>query len=220
MIATRERQNSNELQTASGPDSPRSPTDHDHGGDRATEIRVLPRGNWLDESGPVVQPAIPAFLGQLDLGDRRATRADLANWLTDVQQGDGGLTARVFANRFWYLLFGVGIARSLDDFGGQGEPPMHPELLDNLAVEFYESGWDVKHMMKLIVMSRAYRQSSWPHPNCVRAIRTIACTPGNRVSGSRPKWSATTPWRSVVYWSRTMVERVSIRTNPPDTIVT
>ncbi len=128
------------------------------------EIRVLPRGNWLDESGPIVQPAIPAFLGQLDLGTRRATRPDLANWLTDVQQGDGGLTARVFANRFWYLLFGTGIANPLDDFGGQGEPPTHPELLDNLAVEFYESGWDVKHMMKLIVMSRAYRQSSSASP--------------------------------------------------------
>ncbi len=98
------------------------------------------------------------------MGDRSATRADLADWLTDVQHGVGGLTARVFANRFWYLLFGTGIARSLDDFGGQGEPPVHPELLDNLAVEFDESGWNVKHMMKLIVMSRAYRQSSLVSP--------------------------------------------------------
>ena len=78
---------------------------------------------------------------------------------TDVD-GAGGFTARVMVNRFWYLLFGEGIARVLDDFGGQGEPPTHPELLDNLAVEFVESGWDVKHMLKLLVMSRAYRQSS------------------------------------------------------------
>ncbi len=123
-------------------------------------IRVLPRGNWLDDSGPVVEPAIPAFMGQLGVSDRRATRADLADWLTDVETGVGGLTARVFANRFWYLLLGVGISRSLDDLGGQGEPPLHPELLDNLAVEFHESGWNVKHLMKTIVMSRVYRQSS------------------------------------------------------------
>jgi hypothetical protein len=127
-------------------------------------IRVLPRGNWLDNSGPVVEPAIPAFMGQLDIGGRRATRADLADWLTDVERGVGGLTARVFANRFWYLLFGVGISRSLDDLGGQGEPPVHPELLDNLAVEFYQSGWNVKHLMKTILMSRAYRQSSMDSP--------------------------------------------------------
>ena len=85
---------------------------------------------------------------------------ELAKWLTDTDSGSGGLTARVFANRFWYLLLGVGISNTLDDFGGQGQPPEHPELLDNLAVEFVESGWDVKHMMKLIVMSRTYRQSS------------------------------------------------------------
>ncbi len=127
-------------------------------------IRLLPRGNWLDDSGPIVQPAVPAFLANLDVGDRRATRLDLANWLADPDKGVGGLTARVFANRFWYLLFGSGIARVLDDFGGQGEPPSHPELLDALAVEFYESDWNVKHLLKLIVMSRAYRQSSLASP--------------------------------------------------------
>ena len=123
-------------------------------------IRVLPRGNWLDDSGPIVEPAVPEFLGVVEANDRRASRLELAKWLTNVENGSGGLTARVFANRFWYLLFGIGLSRSLDDFGGQGEPPVHPELLDNLAVEFYESGWDIKHMMKLIVMSRAYQQSS------------------------------------------------------------
>lgn len=121
--------------------------------------RILPRGNWLDETGEVVQPAIPAFLGKI-LGDKRSTRLDLANWLTDSKNGVGGLTARVFVNRLWYLFFGVGLSKSLEDFGGQGEPPVHPELLDNLAIEFIESGWDVKHMVKLIVSSRAYRQSS------------------------------------------------------------
>ena len=123
-------------------------------------VRVLPRGNWLDDSGPIVGPAVPEFLGELPVGDRRATRLDLATWLTDEQTGIGRLTARVFANRLWYLLFGAGIARVLDDFGGQGEPPTHPELLDNLAIEFLRSHRDVKHMLKLLVMSQAYRQSS------------------------------------------------------------
>jgi hypothetical protein len=82
----------------------------------------------------------------------------------DAKSGAGGLTARVFVNRLWYLYFGVGLAKSLDDFGGQGEPPVHPELLDNLAVEFVESGWDVKHLVRLIVTSRAYRQSSVETP--------------------------------------------------------
>lgn len=97
----------------------------------------------------------------------RATRLDLANWLvTPTSQGGvGPLTARVQANRFWYLLMGRGIARVLDDFGGQGDPPDHPELLDRLALEFVESGWDVKHIMKRIAMSRAYRQSSVGSPH-------------------------------------------------------
>jgi mono/diheme cytochrome c family protein len=123
-------------------------------------IRLLPRGNWMDDSGPVTPPAIPEFMGTLETGDRRPTRLDLANWLFDTEKGAGLLTARVFANRFWYLAFGQGLSRSLDDFGGQGEAPSHPELLDRLAWEFAESGWNVRHMLKLIVMSRTYRQSS------------------------------------------------------------
>jgi hypothetical protein len=123
-------------------------------------IRVLPRGNWLDDSGPTVQPAAPEFLAPLQVGRRRANRLDLANWLVGSKDGIGLLTARVMVNRLWYLCFGQGLARVLDDFGGQGEPPSHPELLDRLAHEFVESGWDVKHMMRLLVMSRAYRQSS------------------------------------------------------------
>ena len=122
--------------------------------------RVLPRGNWLDESGPVVEPAVPAFLGKTDAPGKRATRFDLANWLTDDKTGAGGLTGRVFVNRLWYLFFGVGLSKSLDDFGGQGEPPVHSELLDRLAVEFVEGGWDVKHVVRLIVSTHAYRQSS------------------------------------------------------------
>jgi hypothetical protein len=68
--------------------------------------------------------------------------------------------ARVFVNRLWYLFFGVGLSNSLEDFGAQGEAPSHPELLDWLAVEFAESGWNVKHMVRLVVTSNTYRQSS------------------------------------------------------------
>ncbi len=122
-------------------------------------MRVLPRGNWMDDSGPIVQPAIPAFLGKINSHGKRATRLDLANWLTDPKTGAGGLTARVFVNRLWYLFYGIGLSKSLEDFGGQGEPPVHPELLDNLAVEF-ASDWDIKRMVRFLVTSRTYRQSS------------------------------------------------------------
>ncbi len=123
-------------------------------------MRILPRGNWLDDSGPVVTPAVPEFLGRLETGNRRANRLDLANWLVDPKQGVGLLTARVMVNRYWYLLFGQGLARVLDDFGGQGEPPMLPDLLDALAQEYVDSGWDTKRLIRLLVTSRAYRQSS------------------------------------------------------------
>jgi hypothetical protein len=122
------------------------------------EMRVLPRGNWLDDSGDVVQPSVPGFLNPINVKDRRANRLDLANWLVDPQNP---LVARVMVNRLWKLTFGKGLATSLDDFGAQGVVPSHPELLDWLAVEFIKSGWNIKHMLKLMVMSRAYRQSSF-----------------------------------------------------------
>jgi hypothetical protein len=145
-------------------------------------VRILPRGNWLDDSGPVVEPAIPAFLGKLDTGGKRATRLDLANWLTDAKTGAGGLTARVFVNRLWTMFFGVGLSRSLEDFGGQGEPPLHPELLDALAAEFVQSGWDVKHIVKRIVASHAYRQASAESP----ALRER--DPENRLYARQGRW--------------------------------
>jgi hypothetical protein len=136
--------------------------------------RVLPRGNWLDDTGPIVQPAIPEFMGVLTHGEQRANRLDLANWLTDTEDGISKLTARVMANRFWYLLIGHAIAADLDDFGGQGTPPVAPKLLDNLAIEFEQSGWDVKHMFRLIANSRTYQQSSVVTP------QQLAADPGNR----------------------------------------
>ncbi len=121
-------------------------------------MRVLPRGNWMDDSGEVVDPGVPHFLRQIASNNRdRATRLDLANWLTSR---DNPLTARVFVNRLWRMYFGGGLSKILDDVGSQGEFPTHPELLDSLATEFIDSGWNIKHMVKLIVMSETYRQSS------------------------------------------------------------
>ncbi len=123
--------------------------------------RILPRGNWLDDSGDVVSPAVPGYLPQQPIEGRRANRLDLAKW---IMSPENPLTARTFTNRLWKMFFGRGLSQNLDDLGGQGEPPSHPELLDWLSVEFRDSGWDVKHMVKLLVTSRAYQQSSVTTP--------------------------------------------------------
>ncbi len=120
-------------------------------------VRILPRGNWLDSTGEVVTPAPPAFLPALEIGARRATRLDLANWLVDRRNP---LPSRVFVNRLWKLFYGMGISKSLEDLGAQGEVPVNPELLDWLAMEFVDSKWDVKRMVRLLVTTAAYRQTS------------------------------------------------------------
>jgi mono/diheme cytochrome c family protein len=120
-------------------------------------MRVQPRGNWLDDSGEIVAPGVPASLSPFVAKGQRATRLDLAQWLV---ARDNPLVARVFINRLWKLTFGQGLVKTLDDFGSQGAWPTHPDLLDWLAAEFRDSGWDVKHMIKLMVLSRTYRQTS------------------------------------------------------------
>jgi len=168
--------------------------------------RVLNRGNWMDETGEIVQPGFPGFLaGSRRPADtpRRLTRLDLAHWLTTPEHPQ---TGRIFVNRMWYLLFGSGLCRSLDDTGNQGEWPTHPELLDWLAMAFTSTGqpegestrqrdkgstgsgraatpinalphspvdpsncgWRVKRLMRLIVTSAAYRQSSVPSAEALR----------------------------------------------------
>ena len=119
--------------------------------------RVLRRGDWMDDGGEVVQPGVPTAFGALPKMDRRATRLDLAKWLVHP---DNPRVARVFANRLWMRFFGRGIARSLDDFGKQGVAPTHPELLDWLARRFISSGWDVRALVREMVTSATYRQSS------------------------------------------------------------
>jgi len=121
------------------------------------EIRVLPRGNWLDETGELVAPATPEFLPAMRAKGERATRLDLAEWLV---RDDNPLTARTVVNRLWAQFFGEGLAPVLDDLGHQSRMPSHPELLDWLAVEFVNSDWDVKYIVRLIVTSATYKQST------------------------------------------------------------
>ena len=123
---------------------------------RPRETRILRRGNFLDETGDVVTPAIPVVFGKLETAEGKATRLDLANWLVSK---DNPLTPRVFVNRTWRQYFGTGLSKVLEDLGSQGEWPTHPELLDSLAYEFRDS-WDVRALTRLIVTSHTYRQSS------------------------------------------------------------
>ena len=127
------------------------------------DVRVLPRGNWQDETGPVVLPSTPSFLParRESTPEKRLTRLDLAQWIVSKENP---ITARAVMNRLWQQFFGVGLSAAVDDLGSQGELPSHPELLDWLASEFRDSGWDVKHMIRLIVTSRTYRQNSSLRP--------------------------------------------------------
>jgi hypothetical protein len=124
--------------------------------------RVLPRGNWQDESGEIVAPAVPHFLPPpATAGTQALTRLDLARWLVATNQP---LTGRAVMNRMWRQFFGSGLSAAVEDLGAQGEWPVHPDLLDWLAAEFRDSGWDVKHMVRLMVTSATYRQRSNPDP--------------------------------------------------------
>jgi hypothetical protein len=134
------------------------------------ETSVLARGQY-DQPGERVEPGVPAFLPRLP-GDAPANRLGLAQWLVDARHP---LTARVAVNRHWQYVFGEGLVKTAEDFGVRGEPPSHPELLDWLAVEFIDSGWDVKRLERLLLTSATYRQSS-------RVSTTqLAADPSNRL---------------------------------------
>jgi mono/diheme cytochrome c family protein len=134
-------------------------------------VRILPRGNWMDETGAVVKPALPGYLPQPTIAGRDPNRLDLAQWLVSR---DNPLTARVVMNRLWKQFFGTGLSKVLDDLGAQGEPPANPELLDWLACEFMDAKWDMKHMVRTIVTSATYRQTS------VATTQLMAADPYNR----------------------------------------
>ena len=123
--------------------------------DKMRETFMLARGEY-DKKGDKVEPGLPAILPLLPEG-APTNRLGLAAWLVSPEHP---LTARVTVNRFWQQFFGVGLVKTTEDFGVQGEAPSHPELLDWLATEFIRSGWDLKRLHRLMVTSAAYRQSS------------------------------------------------------------
>ncbi|MEI6713533.1 MAG: PSD1 and planctomycete cytochrome C domain-containing protein [Verrucomicrobiota bacterium] len=134
--------------------------------DQKRTVRILPRGNWMDESGEVVKAALPHYLPQPTIKDREPTRLDLAQWLVSKENP---LTARTVMNRLWKQLFGTGLSKVLDDLGAQGELPPNQPLLDWLACEFMDHGWDFKHMVRTIVNSATYKQVSTATPELTAA---------------------------------------------------
>ena len=138
---------------------------------------VLERGAY-DQHGAIVTAGVPAVFGKLPEG-ARVDRLALARWLTDPGHP---LTARVAVNRYWQMLFGTGLVKTTEDFGSQGEWPSHPELLDWLAAEFVGSGWDVRALLKTMLLSRTYRQSSITGP------QLQAGDPYNRLLARAPRY--------------------------------
>ena len=138
---------------------------------------VLKRGAY-DAHGEEVTAGVPSALPQLP-DDVPKNRLGLARWLVSRQNP---LTARVVVNRYWQMLFGVGLVKTVEDFGSQGEWPLNQELLDWLAVEFMDSGWDVKHILKTMVMSDTYRQSSKISPELLQR------DPENRLLARGPRF--------------------------------
>jgi len=148
----------------------------ERGQDRRRVTRLQHRGNYLD-LGEEVGPGVP---GALNAGDRPIRdRLELARWL--VSEGNP-LTARVTVNRHWEQLFGTGLVASTEEFGSQGDLPSHPELLDWLAVDFVEGGWDLKRLLRTMLTSATYRQSSAVPPD---ALRT---DPDNRLLARGPRF--------------------------------
>jgi hypothetical protein len=129
-------------------------------------VRILPRGDWMNETGEIVKAALPHYLPGPDFGDRIPNRLDLAQWLVSKENP---LTARTVMNRLWKQFFGIGLSKVLDDLGAQGEPPPNQALLDWLACEFIDSGWDMKHMVRSIVTSSTYKQVSSATPEQLAA---------------------------------------------------
>ncbi len=144
--------------------------------DRRRTTKLQHRGNFLD-TGDAVTEGVPAAFPPLPKGAPR-NRLTLARWLVSP---DNPLTPRVMANRFWEQVFGTGLVRTSEEFGAQGEPPSHPQLLDWLAVEFRD-GWDVKKFLKLLVTSAAYRQSSRVTPELIEK------DPDNRLVSRGPRF--------------------------------
>jgi hypothetical protein len=145
---------------------------------RVTKVQL--RGNW-QSLGDEVSEATPAVFNPLPANEPK-NRLTMAKWLVSR---DNPLTARVTVNRLWESIFGTGIVRSSEEFGSQGDLPVHPELLDWLAAELMDSGWDIKHMLKLMLTSQAYQQSSKSTPELNER------DPDNRLLARGPRFRPT-----------------------------
>jgi hypothetical protein len=190
--------------------------------------RMLKRGQYDRPIGDPLRPGVPAALGGTTNG-LATNRLGLARWLTDQANP---LVARVSVNRMWQQVFGAGLVRTPEDFGRRGEPPTHPELLDWLAVELMQSGWNVKHLFRLMVASRAFRQeSAWPkdrddpenrlwargprHRLDAEVIRDVGLWAGGlldlRMGGEGVK-----PWQPAGLWEALAHPKSNTRTYQPD----
>ncbi len=145
---------------------------------RMTKVQL--RGNW-QSLGDEVNEATPAVFNPVPANAPK-NRLTMAKWLVSR---DNPLTARVTVNRLWESIFGTGIVRSSEEFGSQGDLPFHPELLDWLAAELMDSGWDIKHMLKLMLASQAYQQSSKSTPELNER------DPDNRLLARGPRFRPT-----------------------------
>jgi hypothetical protein len=161
---------------------------------------VLARGEYDQPTKTQVSPGLPNVLGTLPTGSP-PNRLALAKWMVS---SSNPLTARVIMNRYWQRIFGVGVVKTSEDFGSQGELPVHPELLDWLATEFVRSGWDVKAMQKLIVMSATYQQASKTTP------QLLEVDPDNRLlaRGSRFRLQAEMIRDQALFASGLLIERL------------
>ncbi|MDA7504372.1 DUF1553 domain-containing protein, partial [Akkermansiaceae bacterium] len=143
------------------------------------DTHILDRGAY-DQPGEKVTADGPAILPPLNGPDGKAkTRLELARWLVDPAHP---LTSRVIVNRYWQMIFGTGLVKTAEDFGAQGEYPSHPELLDWLAADFVEHGWDLRRVLKQIVMSETYAQSSAATPD------SLELDPYNRLLARAPRF--------------------------------
>ena len=163
-------------------------------GKRVTQ--VLERGEYDKPIGKPLNPGVFSVLGEMDAGSP-SNRLGLAQWITSDDQP---LTARVLVNRFWLMVFGEGLVRTPEEFGLQGEHPTHPELLDWMAVDFRENGWDLKRLLKQLLTSRTFKQSS------VR--RSDFLDPENKYWGRGPSYKLDAEVvRDLSLWSSGLLNR-------------
>ena len=156
--------------------------------------KLCPDEGEYDNRGDVISTAAPASVMPY-AETLPKNRLGLARWLTDPSHP---LTARVAVNRYWQMIFGRGIVKTSEDFGTQGAAPTHQELLDYLAVDFIESGWDVKRLLRMMVLSETYRQSSRQSAESGGSIRRTNGLHGVHVVGCRQNLFVITRFRSVV----------------------